>query len=114
MKYRVAVASFDGRYVDQHFGHARKYYIYEFDSEKGSYEYVEKRFVDVDCECHDAGDDAFASVFEELHDTGAIIISRIGAGASKIVESKGYVTYESDAKTEDVIGSINENRLYEE
>ena len=113
MKYRVALASYDGQYVDHHFGHAYKYYIYEFDSKEGTYEYLERRFVETQCECHDQSQDAFADVFDKLSDTGAIVISRIGPDASRIVEGKGYVIYESNAKIQNVIESINENRLFE-
>ncbi|MBR6345017.1 MAG: hypothetical protein IKR70_04705 [Lachnospiraceae bacterium] len=113
MKYRAALASFDGQYVDQHFGHAKKYYIYEFDDQTDTYEFVERRFVDVFCECGNSSSDAFSDVFEKLYDVGAIIISKIGAGAAGIVESKGYVIYESYSRAEDVLNSINKNRLYE-
>ncbi|MBP5310091.1 MAG: hypothetical protein J6Z05_05650 [Lachnospiraceae bacterium] len=113
MKYRVALASYDGQYVDHHFGHAYKYYIYEFDGEKDTYEYIEKRFVDAQCECHDQSQDAFADVFDKLSDTGAIVISRIGPDAIRIVESNGYVIYESDAEIKNIVESIKENRLFE-
>ena len=112
MKYRVAIGSFSGEYVDQHFGHARKYYIYEFDGKDSSYELIEKRFLETQCECH-SSKDAFNNVFETLKDIGAIIISRIGEGASRIVENKGYVLYESFSQIDDVLDKISENRLYE-
>jgi predicted Fe-Mo cluster-binding NifX family protein len=113
MKYRVAIASFDGTYVDQHFGHARKYYIYDFDSETNTYEFIEKRFVETKCACASHDENAFANVFETLSDVSAIIISRIGLGASDIVENKGYVIYESTYPVEDVLKGIANGRLYE-
>ncbi len=114
MKYRAALASFDGQYVDEHFGHAQKYYIYEFDSEDNSCGFVEKRFVDARCECSLGIEDAFDGVLGKLGDVGALIISRIGKGATELVESRGYVIYESVSAINDVLESIKKNRLYEE
>lgn len=113
MKYRAAIGSFNGEYVDQHFGHVKKYYIYEFDSETGAACFVERRFVDTECECHAVDGKAFADVFEKLQDVGAIIISKIGRGASTVVEKKGYVIYESFAEIGKVVQQISDGKLYE-
>ena len=114
MKYRAAFASFDGQYVDQHFGHAQKYYIYEFDSGSNSCGFVEKRFVDARCECNLGIEDAFEGILGNLRDVSALIISRIGKGAAEVVEGRGYVIYESASAINDVLESIKNNRLYEE
>ena len=114
MKYRAAIGSFNGEYVDQHFGHTKKYYIYEFDDETGTVDFLERRFVDTKCECHADEGNAFSEVFEALNDVSAIVISRIGRGATSIVENHGFVLYESTSKIENVIQKIADSRLYEE
>ena len=114
MKYRIALASFDGQYVDQHFGHARKYYIYEIDSENNTFELVDKRFLETACECSTAGEKAFSNVFKALNDVAAIIVNRIGPGAAMIVENKGYVLYQSSYPIENILNGIIKSRLYEE
>ena len=46
-KYKVAVASSDGKTVDTHFGHAQSFLIFEVDEQTGAFEDVEER--DVPC-----------------------------------------------------------------
>ena len=84
MKYRAALASFDGQYVDQHFGHARKYYIYEFDDENESYEFIERRFVDSHCECSLGTSEAFREISDYYRFENENILSDITQAAEPV------------------------------
>lgn len=48
-KYKVAVASSDGKTVDTHFGHAQSFLIFEVDEQTGAFEDVEERDVRAAC-----------------------------------------------------------------
>lgn len=48
-KYKVAVASSDGKIVDTHFGHAQSFLIFEVDEQTGAFEDVEERDVRAAC-----------------------------------------------------------------
>ena len=49
MKYKVAVATSDGKTVDSHFGHVSNFLIFEVDEESGKFEDIEDRDVKAAC-----------------------------------------------------------------
>ena len=48
-KYKVAVATSDGKTVDSHFGHVSNFLIFEVDEETGKFEDIEDRDVKAAC-----------------------------------------------------------------
>ncbi|MEW9122883.1 MAG: nitrogenase cofactor biosynthesis protein NifB [Thermotaleaceae bacterium] len=78
-KYRVAVASKTGRLIDQHFGHAKEFLIYEY-SEAGL-RFFENRSVDQYClgsdDCEDA-ENKIDRMLKNLADCNLVLCLRIG------------------------------------
>ena len=111
MEYRVAVSSTDGKVVNQHFGRTEKFHILEV-SEDG-FHYLESRSVEACCHSGDHEIDSFYGVLKVLNDVGAIIVSKIGKGASAFLEEKGLVIYEAPYPIEPLMEKIVRERIYE-
>lgn len=96
--YRFAVASRNGMHIDQHFGHVKEWYIYEYKNDSVSY--IEKRKVDQYCEGSDACDDKedkITAIIETIAECNAVIAMRIGESPRKQLEKKDIavvVTYD--------------------
>lgn len=91
--FKVAAASSDGIVVNQHFGRADTFYIYEVE-EAGRYRLLEKRTVPPVCSGgnHDDGD--LRRNADRFRDCKYIMVSRIGMGAANILEESGVIPLE--------------------
>ncbi len=113
MVYRVAVASTDGIVINQHFGHAERFHIVELDTETEAFHFVESRDVQRVCQGHGHDLPAFDAVSEILSDVQAIIVAKIGQGASNYLENKGFAIYEAPFPIEAVIQKIIQEKYWE-
>jgi predicted Fe-Mo cluster-binding NifX family protein len=82
MRIRVAVGSNDGKYINQHFGHAQKFLIFDI-NEKENYEYVETRNNIPSCNEGDHTSGSLESTINILKDVDIVLVSQIGPGASQ-------------------------------
>lgn len=103
---RFAVASKSGAVVDQHFGHAEDFYIYESDGEK--VRFIEKRNVLKYCEgpesCRDA-DSKMDAILSAVGDCSGVLALRIGYAPSKKLEQKGIQIYTTYDRIENAVRS---------
>ena len=88
---RLAVASSDGIVVNRHFGHADKFYIYELDN---GLKLIEVRDVVPVCEAGNHDADKLRKNAEVISDCDYLLVSKIGDGAARVVESFGTDPYE--------------------
>lgn len=91
-RYLVAVASSDGIVVNNHFGHATTFYIYEVTDESVSF--IEKREVTPVCHLGEHDDDKLQENASVLSDCEYLLVSKVGDGARAVLESKGITCYE--------------------
>lgn len=95
--YRFAVASKNGMYIDQHFGHVKEWYIYEYKNDSVSY--IEKRKIGQYCEgsdvCEDK-EDKITGIIETIADCSGVIAMRIGESPRRQLEKniEVVVTYD--------------------
>jgi nitrogenase cofactor biosynthesis protein NifB len=94
---RFAAASSKGYVVDQHFGHAQGFYIYEY--RKGQVSLLERREIPQYClgaeGCHDH-DAVFKAIAEIVEDCAGIIVMRIGEVPRYMLAERGirvFMTY---------------------
>ncbi len=99
LKKKFAVASKSGMLVDQHFGHADEFYIYESDGENARF--VERRPVSKYCsgneDCGDSGE-RMDMILKAVGDCDAVIALRMGDSPMRKLKEKGieiYITYDS-------------------
>lgn len=113
MIYRVAVASTDGIVVNQHFGHAERFHIIEIDSSTNEFKFAGTREVERVCQGHYHNDSSFDKVVDVLNDVHAVLVAKIGQGASQQLESRGLTVYEAPFPIEPLIEKITGDKLWE-
>jgi MoaA/NifB/PqqE/SkfB family radical SAM enzyme len=91
---QIAVATKSGMMVDQHFGKATEFYVYEYSN--GSAIFKEKRAVQRYCsgpeEC-DNSEAAMEYIIQSISDCNAVIAMRIGEAPKEKLKSKGISVY---------------------
>ena len=124
-KYKVAVASSDGKTVDSHFGHAQSFLILEVDEESGSFEDVEERAVTAGCAGEDCGAVKGSSacgnspheaaspldaVAASLKDVDYVLVAKIGPHAIRALTRFDITAYDIVLPIDEAINKINEFR----
>lgn len=102
---RLAVASGDGKVINQHFGKATQFIIIESDGE--TLKVIETRKNSPACGTLEYGghaDDSLEQCVALLRDCDAVLVSRVGGGAADALESSGIEPVEAP-------GFIRENVL---
>jgi len=92
MSYKIAVASTDGKVVNQHFGKADHFYIIEVDDEN-NYKQIELRKLPPVCQGGDHDDGAIQRSVKSLSDCQYVLVSRIGQRAENELEGQGISVY---------------------
>lgn len=88
MSLRVAVASNDGKFVNQHFGHAQIFLIFDL-NDTGKFEFLETRENIPTCSGGDHSKSSMDYTLDILKDTDIVLVSQIGPGASQCLISNG-------------------------
>ena len=101
MSARIGLASIDGSYVDQHFGSARYWQIYDIGNEAS---FVETRKTRPSCNGHCEG--GFDAMLEVLEDCYALFVSKIGDGAALAMLQKGKRVFEAAGPVEEIVEQI--------
>lgn len=102
---KMAIASSDGKVINQHFGKARRFIIIESDGEE--IKVLEVRENNPACGTLEYGghaDDALDRSISLIRDCDAVLCSRIGGGAAEELLSRGIEPVEAP-------GFIEENAL---
>ncbi|APC39701.1 nitrogenase cofactor biosynthesis protein NifB [Clostridium estertheticum] len=92
---RFAVASKSGLNVDQHFGHAQEFYIYDFTN--GDATFIEKRKIPKFCtgaeDCDDSHEDKIDYIIKTIDDCSGVLALRIGDIPKQKLENKNIEVY---------------------
>lgn len=105
VEYKIAVASSDGIVVNNHFGRAKDFYIYQMD-EQEQIHFLEKRSVTPVCEGGNHDDEKLKTNLERIKDCKYLLVSRIGVGAANIAESFGIESYEIHGMIEESLDQL--------
>ncbi len=84
---RIAVATKDGVAINEHFGHAKVFYIYDVTADKVSY--VEIRNVPHYCLGNHADRKAMPDILETIADCMAVFVAKIGDGPTEKLNARG-------------------------
>lgn len=84
---KIAVASSDGKVVNQHFGHAEKFYIFE----KGvdSFKYIELRTCKAFCNSGEHDDKDLEDATRLIEDCTYVLVTQVGLGAQQALKERG-------------------------
>ncbi len=73
---KIAVATKDGVSINQHFGHAKQFWIYELDAKHC--ELLEKREIEHYCLGNHSSKTAMAKILVTIADCAAVFVAKIG------------------------------------
>ncbi|NIQ95286.1 MAG: dinitrogenase iron-molybdenum cofactor biosynthesis protein [Desulfuromonadales bacterium] len=107
---RIAVASKSGRDVDQHFGHAERFLVYEVDEELA--ELVDEVRVEKYCSFdpdHALRKPQFKAIVEALVDCRVVVTARIGEYPQHELEKAGLKHFASGGEIEAAVRSAHDS-----
>jgi predicted Fe-Mo cluster-binding NifX family protein len=107
---RIAFAS-TGEYIDQHFGSARYFQIYDI-TDDGDSGHVETRKTAAKCRGHCEG--GFDHLLQTLNDCDAVFVLKIGGEAADFMISHGKRVFEASGEVEEIIAELIESDLLSE
>lgn len=87
MTQRYAVASKEGQAISEHFGHAKRFYIYDVGD--GQCELVEQREVAHYCLGGHSDKGALAGILEAISDCQAVFVAKVGDGPIEKLRARG-------------------------
>jgi nitrogenase molybdenum-iron protein NifN len=95
LAYKIAVATKSGLNIDQHFGHAEEFYIYDY--KDGSADLIEKRSVNKYCTGSDECDehtDKIQKIMTTIKDCNAVVVMRAGNEPVRKLEKNGIKVFQ--------------------
>ncbi|WP_431062607.1 NifB/NifX family molybdenum-iron cluster-binding protein [Methanobacterium sp.] len=102
---KVAIASSDGKFVNQHFGRAKQFLIVKI-KEDGSYEFLERR--DNVPSCNPTGESTTEDAIELISDVEGVLVSQVGPGAADRLIAHGIQPIIIPMLIEDAIKKVYE------
>lgn len=109
MPHRIALASSDGKVINQHFGHADRFHIVDLNED--NYAFVETRHHLPACNNQEHHNNSFDSILELLADCEGVFVSRIGLGAASYLNAKGLRVFEAPYPIESVLNQLLAEKL---
>lgn len=93
MEYLIAIASTDGKVINQHFGRAKEFIIAKVYNNK-EYAFLEKRLVNPPCNGGEHEEETLEEVIAVLSDCKYILCSQIGRVAEVNLRSRGMIAFD--------------------
>ena len=99
---KIAVATSDGFEVNEHFGHAKFFRVYDLG--ESEYTFLEVRDAVAACQ-HQLGHDTtrFDKIIELLSDCDALLVQKIGPGAAEYLIRKNVRVFEVSGSIDAVL-----------
>jgi nitrogen fixation protein NifX len=105
MTFRVAVASSDGKVINQHFGRAGQFLI--FDLSENGYDFYELRKTAPVCGSEETHDDLLQLTVNCLADCQVVLVSRVGPGAEEALRQSGIRVFAIPGLIQPVLLKLN-------
>jgi len=90
--HRIAAASADGKTINEHFGKAASFFIYEIGKEAPAF--IEKRSVTPLSRGSGHTEDGILSTIDALKDCTAVIAVKVGSAVRRALEANGISVFE--------------------
>ena len=106
---KIAIATSDGFTVNEHFGHAKFFRVYELG--ETDYTFLEVRDAVAACQ-HSLGHDTtrFDKIIELLSDCDALLVQKIGEGAAAYLISRNVRVFEANGMIDAVLKRFIESK----
>jgi predicted Fe-Mo cluster-binding NifX family protein len=107
MSWRVAVTSADGTLINQHYGHAKWFLIYDL-RQDGTSTLVERREVEPWCNSagHNDADEGDSGIAKDISDCTAVLTAQIGPPARKKLELSGVSVFEERSAIDEALKKL--------
>jgi predicted Fe-Mo cluster-binding NifX family protein len=110
LPHRIAITTTDGKSIHQHFGRAEKFHIVDLSDD--GYKYAESRDISASCQNFQHDEFAFEQTYKTaLYDCEAVVVGKIGYGASAYLTGKGLRVFEAPGIVNDVLTEMIEQHL---
>lgn len=109
MSIKVAVASSDGKYVNQHFGMASQFLIFELNDD-GTHKFLELRENKPACSTEGHSELSMEESVKLISDCQAVLASQIGPGAIDVLLKSNISPYIAPTFIEDALEQLKEIR----
>ncbi len=106
MTYKIAIASSDGKVINQHFGRTNVFHIVGADSLKQTFHFLESRNVNPLCQGQEHDDKQLYALADALKDCDYVLVSQIGYGARNALEEKQIEVFELPGFIEESIKKL--------
>jgi len=103
MPYRIAIASDDGEYVNQHFGKTDSFLIYEISDE--GVVFVEDREI----KANSSSEKKEILLAEQLRDCKAVFVTKIGMTASRYLYQQDIKSFQVDFSLNHILNVLVKN-----
>lgn len=110
MVIRVAVATNSGSFVDEHFGKAKRFNIYQLDGQE--WRQVDVRQNDPACSCESHSDDLLDRTADLVNDCQGVIISQIGPGAMDTLLSRNIMPFALEGSVDEALATVLQSKLF--
>jgi len=107
MSYKIAIASNNGESVNEHFGQAENFLIYEVTNE--GVNFVEDREVEPATDGNKHSDYGLIRVADILQDCKAVFVLKIGVKASRYLYQRDIKSFEVDYSLNFIFSSLIKN-----
>jgi nitrogen fixation protein NifX len=108
MSYRIAIASSNGESVNQPFGQAENFLVYEIGDEE--VHFIEDRAVYRDFEKEAHSDENQERVLALLKDCSAVFVLKIGMKSSRYLYEHGIKTFEVHFPVDHILKTLLKNQ----
>lgn len=105
MPIKVAVASSDGKYINQHFGMASQFLIFELNDD-GTHEFLELRENKPSCSTEGHSEISMEESVKLISDCQAVLAGQIGPGAIDILLKSNINPYIAPTFIEDALKEL--------
>lgn len=103
--WRVAVASLDGKVINEHFGRAKVFYIFDINRD-GTWRFYEERKVTPLCSSGEHTDEGLLESINALRDCTAVLVACIGMVARRALEINHIGVFEQPDTIEDALNKL--------
>ena len=110
MGVMVAVASSDDISVNEHFGRAKRFIIYEF--EAGEWKRIDSRDNQPACAGHEHNDDLLERTAELIADCRAVVISQIGSTATDLLLGRRILPFMLSGPIDEVLKTVEGSKRF--
>lgn len=105
MTWRIAIASIDGKVINEHFGRASSFYIVDINSD-GTSKYAGERDIVPVCGGGEHSDTVLEAAVRAISDCDAVLVAKIGAAPRRLLEINHITVFEQPNYIDDAIEKL--------